>query len=53
MGAKCGARGVIKQLDLTVYRWFINCGNGTNTKVELMGVWASLYLEKQWNIQKI
>jgi ribonuclease HI len=49
----CGAGGVIKLPDSTVYRWFINCGIGTNTKAELMGVWATLILAKQWNIQKI
>jgi ribonuclease HI len=52
-GGICGAGGVIKQPDSTVHRWFLNCGNGTNTKAELMGVWATLYLAKQWNIQKI
>jgi hypothetical protein len=36
-GLICGAEGVIKLPESTVYKWFINCGNGTNTKAELMG----------------
>jgi ribonuclease HI len=39
--------------DSTVYRWYINCGEGTNTKAELMGVWATLTLANHWNIQKL
>jgi len=42
----CGAGGVIKTPNSIVYRWFINCGSGTNTKEELMGVWATLILAK-------
>jgi len=30
---KCsGARGIIKTSATTVYRWYLNCGEGTNTK---------------------
>jgi hypothetical protein len=43
-GKLCGVGGVIKSPESTVYRWYINCGEGTNTKVELMGVWATLTL---------
>jgi ribonuclease HI len=52
-GRMCGARGVIKHPGSTVHRWFLNCRNGTNTKAELMGVWDTLILAKQWYIQKI
>jgi ribonuclease HI len=31
----------------------MNCGAGTNTKAELMGLWASLTLASQWAIKKI
>jgi ribonuclease HI len=31
-------------LDVTVFRWTLNCGRGTNTKAEFMGAWASLWL---------
>jgi hypothetical protein len=28
----CGVGGVIKTPDSTVYKWYFNCGEGTNTK---------------------
>jgi hypothetical protein len=37
-GLKCGVGGVFKTPDLTVYRWVFNCGSGTNTRAELLGV---------------
>jgi hypothetical protein len=40
----CGAGGVIKITENFVYMWFFNCGGGTNSKVELLGIWASLSL---------
>jgi len=33
--------------------WFINCGAGTNTKAELMGLWATLTLGMLWSIKKL
>jgi len=30
--SSCGARGVINTVDSQVYRWHLNCGEGTNTK---------------------
>jgi len=33
-----GAGGVTKINDNTTYRWTLNCGRGTNTRAELMGV---------------
>jgi ribonuclease HI len=45
--------GVIKLLDLNVFRWHINCGIDTNTKDELLGAWVTLTLAKLWNITKI
>jgi ribonuclease HI len=27
-------------------RWFFNCGDGSNTKVELVGAWATFIMEK-------
>jgi len=41
-GKKSGTGGIIKINDHTVYKWTLNHGRGTNTKVELTGVWASL-----------
>jgi len=52
-GDFCGARGVFKHPDSTMHRWFLNCGTGTNTKAELLGVWATLLLAKKWNNQRI
>jgi ribonuclease HI len=37
-----GAGQVIKIRDHTFYKWTINCGAGTNTRTELLGVWALL-----------
>jgi len=31
----------------------MNCGHGTNTKVELMGAWATLHIEKYLDIEKL
>jgi ribonuclease HI len=39
-----GAGGVIKTPDSTVIRWIYNCGRGTNTRMKLMGAWATLML---------
>jgi len=49
----CGAGGIIKCPDSIEYRWFVNCGGGTNTKSELLGAWATLTLEKYLNIQNM
>jgi hypothetical protein len=43
-GSMCGAGGIIKVQKETVYKWKLNCGKGTNTKAELMGAWASLWI---------
>jgi ribonuclease HI len=51
---KCsGAGGIIKTSVSTVYRWYFNCGEGTNTKAELMGVWATLFLANHLSIHKL
>jgi ribonuclease HI len=36
-----------------INKWHINCGEGTNTKAELMGVWVTLTLANLWNIPKL
>jgi len=46
----CGARGIIKTTGKTSYIWTLNCGQGTNTKAKLLGVWASLTLAHWLNI---
>lgn len=38
----CGAGGVIKSINKLVYRWHLNCGGRTNSKAELLGIWATI-----------
>jgi hypothetical protein len=35
-GSKCGAGGIIKISKAEEYKWTFNCGNGSNTKAELL-----------------
>jgi hypothetical protein len=49
----CGAGGVIKTPDSTVYRWHFNNGEGTNTKAELLGIWATLTLANHLALPKL
>jgi ribonuclease HI len=48
-----GAGGVIKIREHTFYKWMINCGAGTNTRDELLGVWALLTLASPLFIYEI
>jgi ribonuclease HI len=52
-GSNCGAGGVIKSCSSMEYRWYLNCGAGTNTKAELMGAWAALFIAKHLDILDI
>jgi ribonuclease HI len=52
-GKQCGARGVIKTSNLSFHRWIFNCGEGTNTREELLGVWATLTLATRLEISEI
>jgi ribonuclease HI len=52
-GNQCGAGGVLKSPDLTVYRWVYNCGGGTNTRAELLGVWATLMLASHLSFHRL
>jgi hypothetical protein len=38
--------GVIKLSESMTFKWFVNCGAGTNTKAELMGAWETLHISK-------
>jgi ribonuclease HI len=51
--AVCGAGGEIKTFDSRVFRWTLNGGAGTNTKVELLGIWATLTLSSHLSLPKI
>jgi ribonuclease HI len=48
-----GAGGIIKTLGNSTIRWTLNCGQGTNTRVELLGLWASLTLAQRLNISQL
>jgi ribonuclease HI len=52
-GSRCGAGGTLKCFEAPDYRWYINCGAGTNTKAELMGAWASLTIARLLEIQHL
>jgi ribonuclease HI len=52
-GSVCGAGGTFKTHPTRITNWFINCGAGTNTKAELMGLWATLTLAALWGIDHI
>jgi len=49
-GLLSGAGGVIKKYGNIYYKWTLNRGLGTNTRVKLLGVWASLILATQLDI---
>jgi hypothetical protein len=41
-GRNSGAGGVIRINENIIFKWYINCGPGTNTRAELLGAWALL-----------
>jgi hypothetical protein len=48
-----GAGGLIRLNKHNIYRWTFNCGPGTNTRVELLGAWATLHLASRLNIEQL
>jgi len=48
-----GVGGVIKIKSHTEYRWMLNCGPCTNTRVEFLGVWALLTLASHLHLQDL
>jgi ribonuclease HI len=52
-GLNSGAGGVIRINEQCCYKWFLNCGSGTNTRAELLGAWALLSLASRLSIQEI
>jgi ribonuclease HI len=52
-GLNNGAGGVIRINDQSNYHWLLNCGCGTNTRAELLGVWALLSLAFRLSIQEL
>ena len=45
--------GVIRINEICSYKWFLNCGSGTNTRVELLGAWALLTLANRLSLKTI
>jgi hypothetical protein len=41
-GTNSGVGGVIKLSDKSSITWTCNCGPGTNTRAEFLGIWATL-----------
>jgi len=52
-GTNNGAGGVIKYNEKCSYKWYMNCGPGSNTRVELLGAWALLTLASRLSIQSL
>jgi ribonuclease HI len=50
-GSQSGAGGLIRISQNSFYKWTFNCGPGTNTRAELLGVWATLYLASRLHIE--
>jgi ribonuclease HI len=45
-----GAGGMLHISTRSSFRWTLNCGQGTNTKAELTGAWATLTLARRLNL---
>jgi ribonuclease HI len=52
-GLQSGAGGLLRISKNSYYSWTFNCGPGTNTRAELLGVWATLHLASRLNIEDI
>jgi hypothetical protein len=52
-GTQSDGGGLIKITKNTSYRWTFNCGPGANTREELLGTWAMLYLASRLHIETL
>lgn len=52
-GTLSGAGGVITVNEDTRYKWTFNCGLGTNTRDELLGVWVTLSLAVRLGLDQL
>jgi ribonuclease HI len=52
-GIQSGVGGLIKINDKTSIKWTFNCGPGTNTREEFLGVWATLLLATRLHITNL
>jgi len=48
-----GVGGVLYLRDSSQLQWIINIGSGSNTKGELVGLWALLYLSRRMGINQL
>lgn len=48
-----GAGGLLRLSENSYYKWTFNCGPGTNTRAELLGVLATLNLTARLNIETL
>jgi len=52
-GEQSEAGGLIKITENSIYKWIFNCGSGTNTREELLGAWATLYLASRLHLDTL
>jgi ribonuclease HI len=52
-GGNCGAGGFFKSHPSRCTWWFLNCGSGTNTKAELLGLMGLPLLASCWSISHL
>jgi len=52
-GNNYGAGGTLKCLEAPDYKWFINCSAKSNTKVELVGAWATLTIANLLDLKSL
>jgi ribonuclease HI len=52
-GTQSGTGGVLHLSTNTYCRWTFNCGQGSNTRAELLGAWASLLLASRLNLDPL
>lgn len=52
-GLCCGSGGFFKSHPARITKWFLNCGEGTNTKAEFLGLWVTLLLASHWSINHL
>jgi ribonuclease HI len=52
-GTCSGAGGILQKSARMAYKWYFNCGIGSNTKVELIGAWTTLYIANILSLNKL
>jgi ribonuclease HI len=52
-GTCSGAGGILRESTRMAYKWFFNCGIGSNTKAELIGAWTTLFIANLLSLSKL